>query len=349
MSTQGKIEEILNKLNISDNDRCEYTQDAISIQNYLVEELKDKDATFRSAYDGLSLGGSYLDRVKLVTPDEFDLHMKLKFPFQITPERDENGFVLLYAPGGRNTAFVSSDGYIRRKDLQGWLRGIFKKVFTSTLSLKCNNTGNSYTVRYTNEGYGCAHSIEAVCGNRSISFDLVPAFEFIWSKWPLADPPVPYQVRVQYPWFAIPQQKSRSSDERTFMVCAPHWEREVMKNHYNLKNVLRLMKGIRDGNSKALPHLSSYMLKSVILQEVSNVNWMRDEGRLLEYMWGKLVERLDNGRLNFFLANGHNIFDRLNQQEINACRTNAHVIFCKLHEAFHQHNVYELQKLFNLN
>ncbi|KAH8364792.1 hypothetical protein KR084_011684, partial [Drosophila pseudotakahashii] len=330
MSSQQKIKEILKNLQISDDDRCEYTRDAIAIQNHVIEELKKVDPTFRNAFDGLSLGGNYLDRVKLVTPDEFDMHLKLKFPFQITPQADEKGFVFLYAPGGKNSQIVSYDGYIRRKDLQDWLRSIFKKVFNPTLSLHCNSTGNSYTVSYTMEGYGCAHSIEAQCGNRTISFDFVPAFEFNVSQWPLSAPPVSYQVRSQYPWFAIPQKKSGSFDDRTFMVCAPSWEREVIKGSYNLKNVLRLMKGLRDGNADELPHLSSYMLKTVLLHEVDRVNWQRDEGPLLVEMWGRLADRLDAGRLDFFMANEHNIFDRLNQRQLSICRSNARSIYHNL-------------------
>jgi len=289
-----------------------------------------------------------LDRVKLKTPDEFDLHMKLKFPFQITPERDENGFVFLYAPGGNHSPIVSG-GYICRQDLQGWLRGIFKKVFNPTLCLQSSRTYNTYTVSYTMEGYGCAHSIEAKCGNRIISFDLVPAFEFTNSQWPLANPPVSYQVRSEHPWFAIPQKKSRSSDDRTFMVCAPHWEREMMKGSYNMKNVLRLMKGLRDANCTDFPHLSSYMLKTVLLHELKSVNWQRDEGSLLVEMWGKLLLRLNAGRLDFFLADGHNIFDRLNERELSTCRHNAKITYEKLQQYYSYNNGSQLYKLFEKN
>ncbi|XP_043649192.1 uncharacterized protein LOC122617406 [Drosophila teissieri] len=343
MSFNYAIKNILNELQISDDDRADYVNDAIAIQNYVIERLKSEDPTFRSAYDGLSLGGSYLDRVKLLTPDEFDLHMKLKFPFDVVPKKNENAFVLLYAPGGRNSRLVSDDGYIYREVLQGWLRGIFHKVFNSSLRLTC--FGRTYTTKYTAGGYGCAHSIEARCGDRTISFDLVPAFEFHGSQWPLDVAPVPSQVRSQYSWFAIPQKKSGSNDDRTFMVCAPHWEREVMKGSYNLKNVLRLMKGLRDAND--LPHLSSYMLKSVILQQLSNVNWQRDEALLLVEMWQQLVYHLRCGTLPFFLANGHNIFDRMGGSDLATCQINAIEILRKLKIYHMNDNGNGLRQLFN--
>ncbi|XP_034667790.1 uncharacterized protein LOC117901227 [Drosophila subobscura] len=77
----------------SDGERSNYTKDAVEIQNHVIEKLKLADSNFRDAFDGLSLAGSYLDRVKLKTADEFDLHMKLKLPFPITPRKDEKGFV----------------------------------------------------------------------------------------------------------------------------------------------------------------------------------------------------------------------------------------------------------------
>ncbi|XP_039486312.1 uncharacterized protein LOC120448390 [Drosophila santomea] len=342
MSFNNEIKNILNDLQISDDDRSSYANDAIAIQNYVIDRLKSEDQTFRSAYDGLSLGGSYLDGVKLSTPDEFYLHMKLKFPFHVVPKRNENAFVLLYAHGGRNSRLVSHDGYIYRADLQGWLRGIFQKVFNSSLRLTCS--GRTYTTKYTAEGYGCAHSIEAKCEDRTISFDLVPAFEFHGSQWPLNEPPVPSQVRRDYSWFAIPQKKSGSNDDRTFMVCAPHWEREVMKGSYNLKNVLRLMKGLRDAND--LPHLSSYMLKSVLLQRLSNVNWQRDEASLLVEMWERLVNHLRCGTLPFFLANGHNIFVRLDSSDLDTCKANAIEILRKLQICYRNDNGNALRQLF---
>ncbi|KAH8297854.1 hypothetical protein KR054_011856, partial [Drosophila jambulina] len=320
MSFAGSLKTILSELEISDKDCFDYTQDAVAIQNFVVEQLKENDATFRKAFDGLSLGGDYLDRVKLVTPDEFDLHMKLKFPYQITPKRDENGFVFLYAPNG-GEPIVGRDGYIHREILQNWLRGIFHKMFRSTQRVR--TTRDVYTLKYTLQGYGCAHTVEAVGENREISFDLVPVFEFPSSNFPYNFPSgLPYGAR-QYPWFAIPQKKSGKNDDRTFIVCAPHWEREMVKDSYNFKNVLRLMKGIKDESGwRNLPHLSSYMLKTVMLHKLNYVNWQRDEGSLLLEMWSSLVEHLRWGKLEFILAKGDNLFDRMKDQERSTCLAN---------------------------
>ncbi|KAH8239929.1 hypothetical protein KR032_009403, partial [Drosophila birchii] len=326
MSFAGYLKTILSKLEIKD--RNEYTQDAVDIQNYVVEQLKENDATFRKAFDGLSLGGDYLDRVKLVTPDEFDLHLKLKFPYEIIPKKDEKGFVFLYAPNG-GAPIVGTDDYIHREFLQTWLRGVFHKVFESTVRVRTSR--GVYILNYTLDGRGCAHTIKALtlATNREISFDFVPAFEFSSTKFPF---PIPSGLQCgarQYPWFAVPQKKSGSNDDRTFMVCAPHWEREMVKGSYNFKNVLRLMKALKD-ESTFLPHLSSYMLKTVMLHKHDSVNWQKDEGSLLLEMWRSLVDHLRSGRLDFILANGHNIFDRMTYHERSTCLCSAQTILDQL-------------------
>jgi len=57
MSTANHFQRILEKLSISDNERAVYTKEAEEIQNYVVDELKRVDKTFRQVFDGLSLGG----------------------------------------------------------------------------------------------------------------------------------------------------------------------------------------------------------------------------------------------------------------------------------------------------
>ncbi|KAH8252034.1 hypothetical protein KR038_007404 [Drosophila bunnanda] len=313
MTFAENLQEILEKLLISDKDRAVYTKDAEEIQNFVIEELKKVDDTFREVFNGLSLGGDYLDRVKLNIPDEFDMHMKLKFPINISPERDSSAFIYLNAP-----FIVASCGRIHRLKLQSWLRDAFHKVFQPG----CNFTSSSrqaYRLSYTLEGYGCAHTITAVGPTRQIKFDLVSAFEFTGAQWPLPIPPVTEKVRQEWPWFAVPQNKPKKlKGTTTFMAIAPHWEREMMKRRDNLKNILRLMKGMRDANK--MPHLSSYMLKTVLLHEIEKVDWQRDLGTLLVEMWGRLVEHLQTGRLPYYLQNEHNILTRMNDGQLKKCR-----------------------------
>jgi len=113
--------------------------------------------------------GSYLDRVKLNVPDEFDMHMILEFPLSITPKPIDSGFIYLEAG-----SVVTQPQRVNRAKLQDWLRDAFHKVFRSKPTLTTTG-GRIYKLSYTLEGYGCAHTILATSGSRSISFDLVPA------------------------------------------------------------------------------------------------------------------------------------------------------------------------------
>lgn len=282
------------------------------------------------------------------TPDEFDMHVKLNLPFEVVPIRDpqRDGFVFLKVPG-RNShpavAIYTNGCYIDRESMQSWIREAFKKVFTSYDRLRVNNEW--YDLEYVNCGFGCAHTIVATSSSRTISFDFVPAFEYTNSSWPLPAPDVDLNVRKSFNWFAIPQQKS-PADDRTFMVCAPHWEREMMSDKQNLKNVIRLMKAMRDTHNQGLPHLSSYMLKTVILLQLkhrSNSYWQQDLGTLYTDMWKKLDEYFRAGNLPFFLAPGCNHFDRMKPIDFNKCKTTVAELNRKLQNIRY---VSELEKLF---
>ncbi|XP_016965181.1 cyclic GMP-AMP synthase-like protein [Drosophila biarmipes] len=344
MSFAQNMQTVLEKLLIPDKLRAEYTKDAEEIQNYVIDELKRVDDKFADVFDGLSLGGSYLDRVKLDVPDEFDMHMKLDFGFDITPKPIDSGFIYLEAD-----CVVLQPQRVHRVRLQEWLRVAFHKVFKSTQTL-ATSAGRVYQLSYTNEGYGCAHTIVANSGSRSISFDLVPAIEFTGRQWPLASPPVSAEVRKNWNWFAIPQQKKgKNRSKTTFMVCAPHWEREMMKDSDNLKNVLRLMKGLRDAHARQLPHLSSYMLKTVLLHRIETVDWERDLGTLLVEMWSHLVNHLRAGRLEFFLDKDHNVFSRMNQGEIKKCLLYSENLLQKLRLAQINGSYMHLANIFLIN
>ncbi|ALC43364.1 CG7194, partial [Drosophila busckii] len=317
MSLSSHLPDILNHISIKENERATYLNHAQLLVNELMEDLQKKDELFRQAFNGMSLTGSYLDRVKLISPDEFDMHIKLKFPFQVTPERDyqRSGFVFLKVNGYSSHPAVVN-GYVNRKALQQWLRQAFQAVFSWYTQLRI--AGEIYNLNYEFQGYGCAHTIVATSERRTISFDFVPAFEYTYNDWPLSAPPVSGQVRGSWPWFAVPQGKA-PNDERTFMVCAPQWEREMMKDNYNLKNVLRLMKALRDNYKDEMQHLSSYMLKTVLLLELDKRTtqfWQQDMATILICMWSKLLVYLVGLNLPFFFSPGCNHFDRLKADEM---------------------------------
>ncbi|XP_034481013.1 uncharacterized protein LOC117786757 [Drosophila innubila] len=209
--------------------------------------------------------------------------------------------------------------------------------------------GEKYKLNYELEGYGCSHTIVAKSPSKTISFDFVPVFEFTYSQWPLPDPAsVSHNVRQCWNWFAVPQQK-RPADDRTFMVCAPHWEREMMKGNYNLKNILRLMKGMRDKHIREMPHLSSYMLKTVILLQLEkrpDTYWQKDLATLFVEMWTYLLLHFRDNNLPFFLAEDCNHFDRLKPYDYQKCKDTVGLLFLKIVSLSKQPSSYDVIQLF---
>ncbi|KAH8288783.1 hypothetical protein KR054_009559, partial [Drosophila jambulina] len=323
MSFTEHLQKKLTKFKISDNDHKEYTNDAEALINHVFRELRAKDSTFDDVFDSLSLCGNYLDQVKLDVPDEFDLHMKLKFPFKITPKAEDSGFVSLCAEFDP----MSMKFNIQGSTLQDWLHWVFKKVFSSDVSLSVS--GKKYTFSYRMGTYGCAHTIKAVSKSRTLSIDLVPAFELTGSQWPFADPPVPASGRTAYPWLAT-ALLGPTEGGKSFIVSAPLWENAVIKDNHKLKDVLRLMKGLRDANKKNLPELSSYMMKTVLLHRAATVDWGRDLGDLFVEMWGHLVEHLRTGKLEVFLTKKGDLFSRMQPSSLKKCLATAEVLLKSL-------------------
>ncbi|KAH8264333.1 hypothetical protein KR038_006579, partial [Drosophila bunnanda] len=312
MSFTEHLQQKLINLQISSNDHKVYTDDAEALLNHVFQELREKDSTFDDVFDSLSLCGNYLDRVKLDLPDEFDLHMKLRFPFKVTPRANDSGFVSLSAAFEPMSMRVNIEG----ATLQDWLHSVFKKVFPSDKILRAD--GKKYTLSYQVGTYGCAHTIKAVSKSRTLSIDLVPAFEFPGFQWPFADTPVPQKVRSVYPWLAT-AMFGPTEDGKSFLVSAPLWENALIKDNHKLKDVLRLMKGFRDANRSHLPELSSYMMKTVLLHRTATVDWGRDLGELLVEMWGHLVEHLQSGKLEVFLTKNGNLFSRMHPSNRQRC------------------------------
>ncbi|XP_017031103.1 cyclic GMP-AMP synthase-like protein [Drosophila kikkawai] len=326
MSFTENLQQKLMNLEISSKDHTVYTEDADALLNHVIEELKEKDPSFAEVFVGLSLCGSYLDQVKLDVPDEFDLHLKLKFPFKVTPKSNNSEFVSLCAEFEPMLLKFDIEG----ADLQHWLHSVFKKVFSSDLILSCN--GKKYTLSYRMGTYGCAHTIKAVSKDRALSIDLVPAFEFTGSQWPFADPPVPQKVRNAYPWLATALLGVNKTG-KSFIVSAPMWENALIKDNHKLKDVLRLMKGLRDANRKQLPELSSYMMKTVLLHRAATVDWKRDLGELFVEMWGHLIKHLWNGKLEVFLTRNGNLLSQMHPQSQKKCLATAEDLLKSLKEA----------------
>ncbi|KAH8305823.1 hypothetical protein KR059_011741 [Drosophila kikkawai] len=205
--------------------------------------------------------------------------------------------------------------YINRRKVQSWFRENINAVIPQLNHIRCSG-GRSFELSNRSGGH-VAHTIKARClsqPGRNISFDFVPAFEFMASEWPGAFPKYSHK---DLSWYAVPR-KIRSSigeDPLSFIVCAPHWERMGLEKKQNLKDALRLMKALREGNDMHM--LFSYAIKSVFLNATSQkrINWNQSPGRILIRAVDSMAMFLRKGFLPFYLAPDANLFEDLPEDQ----------------------------------
>ncbi|KAH8406903.1 hypothetical protein KR222_010777 [Zaprionus bogoriensis] len=248
------------------------------------------------------------------------MHVKLQLDAVLLPQDApaRPGFVFLRASNGDSPCVRYFEGqgyYVNRLSMQTWLRDSIKQVMPELQRIRCEQ-GRVYRLEYTAHGYAVAHTLvasERSDPRRKISFDFVPVFEFAASQWPRGMAR-PRYIDASGQWFAVPRRyhdKPELQDARSFIVCAPRWERLALHKRQNLKDSLRAMKALRNANE--MPGLVSYHLKSVYLDELEHgqVNWNQAPGRILIRMLIQLLHCLRLNKLPFFLAPQHNNLDKL--------------------------------------
>ncbi|KAM8710705.1 hypothetical protein ACLKA7_017345 [Drosophila subpalustris] len=314
------IEYALKKIAFPENTRKTFNEDAQMLENAFINEISSYDEMFRAAFQGLSLGGSYLDGIKIDLPDEFDMHVKIQLPCTLVPVTvpKRPGFMFLRASTGDSPCvkhFDNEGHFISRLAVQNWFRSSITAVMPQLQRIRCKD-GRVYSLTYTAHGTGVAHTLLATeqrNPRRKIWFDFVPVFEFAPNEWP-RDLKRPKNDGRN--WFAVPRKydKPATPDPRSFVPCAPHWERLVLHKKQNLKDSLRLMKALRNANE--LSGLVSYFLKSIYLHEVEKgtTNWNQAPGRILIRMLINLLHAVRLNNLPFFLAPDHNNLDKLSDK-----------------------------------
>ncbi|KAH8294386.1 hypothetical protein KR054_011790, partial [Drosophila jambulina] len=234
---------------------------------------------------------------------------------QPVPVEGHSGYIHLLV-GGDNIPLHLTDRlgefyYINRRKVQCWFRDNINAVIPQLNHIRCGG-GRSYELSNRSGGH-VAHTIKAKClsdPGRKISFDFVPAFEFLASEWP---PSFPQHPNGNRSWYAVPR-KIRSDiaeDHLSFIVCAPHWERMTLEKKQNLKDAMRLMKALRNGND--MPMLFSYAIKSLFLNAASQrrINWNQSPGRILIRAVDYMAMYLRRGFLPFYLVPDANLFEDL--------------------------------------
>ncbi|KAH8363098.1 hypothetical protein KR084_005322 [Drosophila pseudotakahashii] len=282
------IEFVLDNISIDPEDRQTFKEDAQQIENEFIQAISRRDSYFASAFRGLSLTGSNLDNVKINLPDEFDMLTTIQLPCNVEPVPliGQRNYVLLRVEGHRIPMHLVNqqghDYFISRRKVQAWFRDNVNEVMPEIKYIHCGG-GRTYELKNITGGH-VAHTIKATClsdPGRKICFDFVPAFRFLASEWLRV---FPQHRNDDRSWYAVPckiRNADVPDDPLSFVVCAPHWERMVLKKKQNLKDGFRLMKALRDAND--MPMIFSYTIKSLFLNATKKkgINWNQSPGRIL--------------------------------------------------------------------
>ncbi|XP_041564076.1 uncharacterized protein LOC108145742 isoform X2 [Drosophila elegans] len=219
-------------------------------------------------------------------------------------EWDKKRFLMLKAPDVPESfrQIVSPDGYIHRNLFQNWFHSNFKP--TNYIHLN-----------------GIQHTIT-----------LCPTLKFPWSQWPLEDPPVCPEVFNKWSWYATMSERPGVNDDRTFLIRCPELVIELTKDVKHFEEVFRTM--TRLSQQINLKHINKHMIRSLMLHQISNVDWERSVKSLVAEMWTRLVDHLRAGRLDYFLGYGHNSFDCMDREELDECLSKARMKLFELLESY---------------
>lgn len=202
-----------------------------------------------------------------IKDDKYQIHIKVKFPFKLTPKRDEMrpGFVFLYADKKVYHPAVI-EGYL---DRQAFFQWVSKEI--------------------------------SPCRSGKINYH--PVVEFDYMQLPEEYLPSMKLGLQHLPWYAVPNVTT-PLDRRSFMVWAPDWERCMMDNHQHSQTLSCLLKSLCLKNCHYVKGID-WLIRSLLLHEIPTLP--RDLGASLMVLLETLVNKLKVGRLSPFLVDNVNL------------------------------------------
>ncbi|XP_070071381.1 cyclic GMP-AMP synthase-like protein [Drosophila takahashii] len=320
MSFEGNVKIISDKLNIIKEHKVCFVEDT---SDALINAFKQWSPTFCAIYSRHELGRDPLNNNIM--------RIILKIP-QATPIWNKNGSIFLNVPNVPDSyrQIVSSDGFIRRRDLNNFLDSVYNKWNTSSILVN-----------------GCSHysvyeKAQSRIGNTHVTQSYIPkvVLEFPWSL----QPAVSSEVCNKWMCHAYMSEEVSSIDDLAFTFIPYNWESEITKDTPNFFKIKSLM--CRLCEEQDIP---IYLISNVLLLQQSNVNWQRELGSLLAEMWTRFVDHLRAGRLDFPFAYGSNSLESFETEKLRQLQTTAQDILFKLLEAQYSGRYTELAEIFGLN
>ncbi|XP_070135404.1 cyclic GMP-AMP synthase-like receptor [Drosophila bipectinata] len=233
--------------------------------------------------------GNSQQMIRRVEEDEYEVFVKVKFPFKLTPIRDEArpGFVLLHAGDKVHHPTVYQGFVFRNLLAEYWLKGISTPKLESRLRLHFD-----------------ASTSEDEAPKSGVKVTWLPVIEFQHSEWPL---PCPWLTEGDlnlppYHWYAVPQVTT-PFEPRSFMVWAPELERSLMAAHSHSRGLQRLLQSTCHKYEKIMRIKIKGLddaIRAVILQEIPRLPKELDTCCIAAFK--ALENHLQSGRVPRFLT-----------------------------------------------
>lgn len=313
-----------------DSDREEYTKLYDFVRQAVINGLKENEI-FKVLFADLSLCGSYADNLKVSKPDEFDLVVRLEFPYHSDVFLEEDpvngGNVWLDLTNvihridteqTRRTALfkflktiTNENNFLLLDKFQNWFEGILTR-YLNTISNKLIYEDELVLLRYIKQGP--AHTIRVRSSIGNISIDFVPGFRFNESQ---SISPMSHLIDSRDSWEAIPKPTVGKSSNPSFQTSYTESERRLLSGRNQFKNALRMMKKFRDMHP-SMVNLKSYFIKTLfLLNNHSPEHWNNSNTVIMDEMFEALEIALKNRSIPFFWDRRVNLLKNLSTNQID--------------------------------
>lgn len=277
----------------------------------LLDIMQEKDRDFNRLFQKLYYTGSFYENLRISDPNEFDINLILKLPFNPGERYLKNvGGVKSYMKYKLNTSPENNEVLWENEDLldtlfegaylspvkvRRWIQAVVDraKPFVSkpdgVRAIFMSASGPAKTiVLQTDFGY-------------DIDIDLVPVIQFTFPEWPTGARKSmlnTFDVKIEDQfWFLVPKEFHTAGTnvnpvdaKLLWRIHFPEIEKKIIHNRGQVKPLIRLLKALR--NNEGWHILASYYLKTVVL-------WLVEENPSPDYwkegnIYVRLIEALES-------------------------------------------------------
>ncbi|XP_023940038.2 cyclic GMP-AMP synthase-like receptor [Bicyclus anynana] len=289
--------------------------------------------------------GSVYDGIKVSKLDEFDMDIVIRLPVNYQDD-GENGIIIENAEPGFVTLKIvkafdnldkqkewenrhrvtrdwrDSDKYFLQNKFRHWLHSIVQKTLNE-LNGQVTVNGVTYLMKYKMSGPAYTLNIRNADGEDHflLDVDLVPVIRFLLPRWPEGYRMMEgSQVKE---WLAVPKPNKAVADEsqrnRLWRLSFQDYERDMIKGCSQLKNIIRLVKKLRD--ARGMKAIASYYIKTLFLWKVQKTEDKKYWQRKLSVIFREMVEELYNAikekNIPYFWNEDNNLIQGVKETLLN--------------------------------